>query len=540
VRASGYVTGALAPNLAADLAVLEDRSDGFLTKLSTDDHNIGDYNKLTVRTGLKFKLTDDDYLLARFVYTNHEDSSVVNYSIYQAPNGRYETAADAFAIPGASWGRERGQTDSDPGLQPTFRYRVYAAQLTGKFDLDFANLSSYTQYRDELSSHDLDIDGSSAPIVHAYFPNVDKTFTQEVLLNSKPGGPLDWVAGGFFMHQKTGQVLSFIMPPAGAAYDINNTVQSIAGFADATYRAVGNLYLTGGLRYSHESNEGGWDCFAGAPVLGTPCPGQHLEGSWNNVSPRAVLRYALTPDSSVYASWARGYKAGMIDPNGFSTNLVAPEKLNSYEGGFKYGGGRARLNASGFYYDYKDLQQFVSQGTYSITTNAAKSKMYGAELSGGVELIEGLSVDGGVAWTHARYDQYLAAPANTFNFATGQVSSAPTDVSGNRMIRAPEWSGNIAATYLTEAFKGELAFSGNAYFTTEVFFDPANLNRQGGYCLLGARIAWTDPGKHFTVALLGANLADTRYVVQVLPNGFGVGSVWGTPRTYGVSLSYKY
>ena len=33
-------------------------------------------------------------------------------------------------------------------------------------------------------------------------------------------------------------------------------------------------------------------------------------------TPRAVLRYALTDDSSVYASYAEGYKAAILDVGG--------------------------------------------------------------------------------------------------------------------------------------------------------------------------------------------------------------------------------
>ena len=49
-------------------------------------------------------------------------------------------------------------------------------------------------------------------------------------------------------------------------------------------------------------------------------------------TPRAVLRYALTDDSSVYASYAEGYKAAILDVGGscqdsfdnFKCNNVSP------------------------------------------------------------------------------------------------------------------------------------------------------------------------------------------------------------------------
>ena len=39
-------------------------------------------------------------------------------------------------------------------------------------------------------------------------------------------------------------------------------------------------------------------------------------------TPRAVLRYALTDDSSVYASYAEGYKAAILDVGGSCQDCI--------------------------------------------------------------------------------------------------------------------------------------------------------------------------------------------------------------------------
>ncbi len=61
-------------------------------------------------------------------------------------------------------------------------------------------------------------------------------------------------------------------------------------------------------------------------------------------TPRAVLRYALTDNSSVYASFAEGYKAAILDVGGscqdsfdnYMCNNVNPEDVHAYEVGYKF------------------------------------------------------------------------------------------------------------------------------------------------------------------------------------------------------------
>ena len=57
---------------------------------------------------------------------------------------------------------------------------------------------------------------------------------------------------------------------------------------------------------------------------------------------------------------------------------------------------------------------------------------------------------------------------------------------------------------------------------------------------MSLRAQWVDPSKRYTVALFGDNVTDKRYQTQVLFNTIGIGSVWSSPVTYGVSLGVKF
>jgi iron complex outermembrane receptor protein len=82
-------------------------------------------------------------------------------------------------------------------------------------------------------------------------------------------------------------------------------------------------------------------------------------------SGRVGLRYELTDDANVYATYNRGFKSG-----GFFGGLATTpeelipydnEKLDAFEVGLKSElfERRLRLNLSAFYYDYQDQQVFA-------------------------------------------------------------------------------------------------------------------------------------------------------------------------------------
>jgi iron complex outermembrane receptor protein len=108
------------------------------------------------------------------------------------------------------------------------------------------------------------------------------------------------------------------------------------------------------------------------------------------------------------------------------------------------------------------------------------------------------------------------------------------------MQRAPEYTGNLGASYDIPLAGGELTLSGNAYYTSSFYFDPEEQFKQSGYTLVSLRGQWTDSSERYTVALFGDNVTGKRYRTQVLFNTLGIGNVWSAPATYGVSLGVKF
>ena len=169
--------------------------------------------------------------------------------------------------------------------------------------------------------------------------------------------------------------------------------QAVALFGDVIWHVADRTNLTFGLRYTRDEKEFDWrngphqtpeldatvaaleamgffDAFPIPPEayrlddlifrVDTPDGGARpvtRDDSWDDLSPRVVVDYAVTPDVMVFGSIAKGYKAG-----GYNSVEVGSEFDNedvwNAEAGVKslYSQVGVILNASVYYYVYSDKQ----------------------------------------------------------------------------------------------------------------------------------------------------------------------------------------
>ena len=548
------------------------RGDGYLTNIS-NGKRVGDYENWSVRLGMKAELSDNVEVLLRYKHGSVDDPTPLLTASYSGPEfgGRGGQPYAAFT-PGVDYTYNRREiaSGSAPADQEFFKSNSDVLQGTISADLGFGNLTSYSQYRSENVDSSIELDYSGAPVFQLGLPNFNETYSQELLLTSKPGTALQWTAGLFYFQNRDTYVTYYdyfpFLPPAFGGPLLSRTrlggssttTKSYAAFVDATYEVTPQLFITAGVRYAHDKIDDAYyntvDGTGTKVYISDVNPGALDRVEDDRVTPRFVIRYKPTDEMSVYASYTKGYKAGILDVGGGAASCatgqtcsVKPETIDAFEGGVKYDSGRLSFEASAFYYDYKDLQVslFIS-GTAKII-NAATSEIYGLDGQVRYRVNDNFSFNAGGAYVHARYKRFEQAPIYelcTAGLACGintfQLDSTTT-LRNVTMQRTPKFTGNFGARYTTDLADGELALSGNLFYSSSFFFGPSGIQfKEGAYETLSLRAQWTDPSDKYSIAVWGDNVTDSKYRTQVQYNNPGIGANWAKPITFGVELGFKF
>jgi iron complex outermembrane receptor protein len=226
-----------------------------------------------------------------------------------------------------------------------------------------------------------------------------------------------------------------------------------------------------------------------------------------------------------------------------------PERLDAYEVGFKADLGDARLNASGYYYDYKNCQAFSILGLDTFTLNAdCENKGFEVELEGSAA--SGLDYHFGVGYTDAKVTEI---PGVTVDAVTPS-GTLPAIIPGGeqRPVQTPKWNinGLVRYEFPVEGL-GNLAFQMDGTYRSEHFFALTNFDasRENGYFVGNASVTWIAPSERWSVRGFVQNMTKSEYLVQTfdlsgsLSNGglFGlVEQYYGRPRMWGVNFNVSF
>lgn len=272
----------------------------------------------------------------------------------------------------------------------------------------------------------------------------------------------------------------------------------------------------------------------------------------NRVTGRIGLDYKPSDDVMLYASYSRGYRSGNFDTGASylvrtvsEGAYVKPESITAYEIGLKSDliDRRLRLNLAGFWYDYKN-QQFVDvQGIGSSLRNAGRSRLRGVEAELVIAPLDALTINIGATYLDAKYRD---------------LTLFGNDLSGNQLISAPKLSLTGAIDYhIGLGDNAALQFHVDGSYRSRQWYSAFNerviadglpngsdysQSGQKGYGLMNARIA-LDFDDGLNIALWSKNLTNKRYASYGLNTRSAYGITYlldGTPRTYGIEISYKF
>jgi iron complex outermembrane receptor protein len=377
---------------------------------------------------------------------------------------------------------------------------------------------------------------------YLYIPFFTRAFQQELVYSTDQLGPFHAVVGAFYFNSNGG------FDPL----NVNNFLQTVytrdkakswAGFGELTYDVTDRLRLSGGMRYSHDNYRAYAVALLGTRVRPTTIP-KLGEQSWHAWTPRASVLFKATDRTNLYVTYSKGYKAGVFNTVSFQRTPVNPEKVTSFEGGVKSDEfNHFSFSAAAFHYTYKDLQlpTIISTGATFVQElrNAARAKIYGAEIDGTWQATDAFSLRVGGTYLHARYSSFPSAVVNVPT-GTGGNRTIPVDASGNVVIRSPTWSGNMTARYVQDTNVGTFDAAATVFASSKVYFDIGDRVVQPAYALVNASLAWRPPGTGAEFRLWGKNLTDHAVIYGTTITNAADGVNYAPPRTYGVEISYRF
>ena len=469
-------------------------------------------------------------------------------------------------------------------ILPFVEQRQYNISLKAEQDLNFATLTSVTGYIDNrspsFSVQNATFGQPSPPpqtAVNLGGFQTAKTFSQELQLASNPSASkLKWITGVFAYRDRTlirtdvfgtcvGSTCSLAITPVRTSGFANT--RSLASFGEGTYDVTPTTRVTLGLRYTRDEKtlSGLVEPLPGLPnsVAALPAttvfhPGDPYTGNPNGIATattygkltsKAVLAQDLSPDLHAYVSFNRGFKSGGYNPISFINQPSRPEVLDAYEIGLKSElfNRSLRLNVAGFYYDYKDIQLRSTAPPAppggSILFNAASAHIKGIDADFVLAPVSGLTINGGLEVLDAKYASFPAgicsSPRVIGGPVLGGVASVPCDLAGKRPPSAPKYSFTLGATYTFKTQVGSFALTANDGYKSSYFWESDNRLKQDAFHLINASLTWTANDPRYSVQLFGRNLGDKYYFASGA-EGSNDAYLPAAPRTYGVTMSYRY
>ncbi|MFC0204638.1 TonB-dependent receptor [Novosphingobium soli] len=518
----------------------------------------------------------------------------------------------------------RELTQDFPG-QTYIRTKLYYGVV--RFDLGGATFSSITSYQKLHSRLSWDSDGLNRDLFFAVTDAIQPgtgvrydhtalweqrttSWTQEYNIASDNEGPFRWIVGGVYLRSQNRNYINEYRSDEGDGLDpalptdtpynapgvdaityaeLSGLVREAwAGYAQGSYELTDSLTVTAGLRYNHDKYGGASDSMSGGTSGNTsgaylqPMPG--LGTSTGRVTGKFALDYDLSPENMVYASFTRGFKPGGINSSAAQGNssftvfgwdsgvkpAYKPETLDSIEIGSKnrFLGNTLQINASAFYYFYKDLQ-YLEEDAILFTEgigNAPKAEVYGAEFEMDWRATSQLRFEGSLSLLHGEFtsDYYAldstsadAAQAaagyagvggfySNFYMASLVREAARRNINGNKIPKMPAVQGSAAVSWTGEVGPGEFTARAQYIYRGKFnsrLFDSGAQDHTPDYSQVNlfASYAFGDSGISASVTV--TNVFDEEGINSRFTDPYGSGQISDTyipPRQAIFSLGYTF
>lgn len=558
VQLRGFVSGPIVEDkLAVSLAGSYQTRDGFRTNISTGTRDRGLDSRL-VRGKLLFQ--PDDRLKFTFTgyYADRDDSTVYAFVPLNDNSLGYLLRPDA---PRATNPSKQFVGYPDPFVNS----KLWGLSARTEYELDAGTFNWISAFAQSKVTANEDLDASPVNIAqYKYGSLYDRTILHEINFASRTLGAVSFLVGGLYLNTEStfdrGTYVQYPnfddpnfatnltltgapLPTPFTAFPSYGQVKKriLAAYAEVTLNLTDQFVVTAGGRYTHERQTAKTD----VGFLPAPIPSPLNPQTWNKFTPRVTARYEITSDSNVYATYAKGFKGGLINTgSGFLlNNVVDPEVITSYEMGYKghlFHGLTATLDA--FWYDYKNLQ-VVAYGANNlyVTQNAASTRGKGVELDLRWAVTPEFTLSGGAAYVDAKYRSFRDAQTFVPNaFGAGNVP-ALADLSGRRLLRAPKWTTNVTANYEKQLSAGTIGAFATLYYNSGQYIETSSRIYQDHYATVDAELSFAPTALNgLRFVLWGKNLTDKAYLSGALVTDFADAVAYAEPRTYGGRVEFQF
>ncbi|MEP7351452.1 MAG: TonB-dependent receptor, partial [Sphingorhabdus sp.] len=475
-------------------------------------------------------------------------------------------------------GYSLAQTSNDRFILPSLNItadigNLQLSSVTSYFDRDASSIQDYTNLNTNF------IFGTPFPFVPGWVaPGFvtarQKVFSQELRLSSNDAdSAIRWTVGGYF--SRAHQVESFKIEdtytadliPLDLIFGIgltdgryiftsgnDTTDKQWAVFAQIDADLAEGLTATVGARYSDTTFDfrrelGGPLNYSGSGPETTATTGVQ---SAKPFTPKFGLSYEIDDGNMVYASAAKGFRVGGVNPPLFAscaiTNAPAtfdPDTTWSFEAGSKNRllGGALRTDASVFYIKWDNIQQFVLAGCAGngFRDNIGSARSQGFDLQFSLQASDRLQLSGSVGYVDAKLSKTVVVNNVLFARDGDSLVGSPWQLSGSIDYNLP------------------VAKLGEGYFHADARYNSRNNGKLAAYD--DPTASGYDPTLEFDRAVTEVNLRlglrtgdvdASVFVNNIFDSAPLLGKSRDTdtsslyyyrtvrPRTAGLTVSYRY
>lgn len=573
-RIAGYVTGPLSDTFGFSVSGFSNDWDGPLRNLATNNR-LGGYDRSGARAKLEFEPSDRFNALLTAYYVRNKAPTVALAGGYPYVYLADDAASYFFPVPlkGILQGHAGPyNTYLNSATEDELRSEDKGASLYLNFDTSLGSISSISNVSRSETKTVTPLAAFSVFNGIKVQQDYDVDYkTQEFRLASpKDNGRFEYLLGLIYSDTNVFEPYErTVIAPVN--WDRTVDMKSTAFYGRGTYALMPQTFLTTGVRFQYDSQSYDWVFKDGSAASSSG------SSTYNFASGEISLRQELTPDASVYFTYANAQTGRAYDLEDAASASTAPglqpldsERVQSLEFGIKsqWLDRRLTLNASVFDQRYRNYQ---IQSAYQLTPQSlptirllsiGRVEARGVEVSGSFAATPDWNLNLAATVLDAKIRDYPGAacytgqtvPAACANAAPG-TQGFQGNLAGTTMPGASKFKGVLSTAY-TLRLPSSLTFDGifNAFYRyqSSTHYDVLNdpVSYQNGFGIVNVAAGIQGRDKNYSVQLFVNNLLDKKNYASlardtVVASANNPAAVYGTygrdwHRYAGVRLNVKF